>query len=289
MHDYILTETQKKLIFIPVVNISVLFIWVRNCRLMGVGLKDMLSGSLSVLACLLPFGLVQFLCSRFFESFATVCAWLVIYLAPMLMGYVLIDHQERMEQKMHSDEAKSNAFSKKNRMTVLIALIAAATIVVLAFGISMVVQSFGRNNIPDQNGAEDSSLAVLTRDDILSEQVRSVVIGGSTVKNGASTDVTGNSSEYDADRVRVSIGSISGVRTIHATKNQCDQVTLTVESELKAGNAALVVLVDGEYYCDVAINTTDSITVKDAAGKLIEVRLAGESAKIKISVSRSFY
>lgn len=124
-------------------------------------------------------------------------------------------------------------------------------------------------------------MAVLTREDILSVHSRNVVINSGSVKIGVQTNVEGPLSEYDRDSVKVSIGSISGVRTIHATNTQADHLMLTIDSRLESGNAAIVIVVDGEFYCEVSANAQEMINIPKAAGKLVEVRLAGKSEKSK--------
>ena len=49
----------------------------------------------------------------------------------------------------------------------------------------------------------------------------------------------------------------------------------------------LAIVIDGEYHSNVAIDTIAQITLENVSGKTVLVRLAGESAKAEVSVTRS--
>ena len=57
---------------------------------------------------------------------------------------------------------------------------------------------------------------------------------------------------------------------------------------MEAGNAEIVILIDGEYYCSVDVNQSKTVTLQDISNKEILVKLAGEDAKIKIDVKRTY-
>ena len=287
MHDTISTTTQRKLIFVPVLNIFVPFIWLHNCRLNYVRPRDLSIGTLCAFFSLLPFGLAQFICAKYWKDFAGVFTCFMIYFAPMLLGYVLIRHQEYLERRELSKEYHPVMLSGRKKFWVICIAVLVALAIVISAAV-LIVQDFKGKNIPDQNGPDDYSLAVLTMDDLTSEKTRSVIIGKRMFTTGARTDAYKIYPDYDRDYLDISTRSMSGVRTIHATKTDSNQLTLSIESSLKEGNAALVVLVDGAYHCNVSINTADSITIRNVSGKLVEVRLAGESAKIEVTISRSF-
>ena len=47
-------------------------------------------------------------------------------------------------------------------------------------------------------------------------------------------------------------------------------------------------MIDGEYYCSVIANQNQSITLQDISGKEVIVKLAGEDAKIKVDIVRTY-
>ena len=286
MYNPICTQTQRKLLFIPFANVAILFIWLHNCKWNGNKLKNVFWGSLKAIASLLPFVVIQFLCAQYLSSLAVVSACLVIYFAPMLMGYVLIRQQEAAGKNKSFEASKPVAVCgvRKSALFILPGVFFVLLVVVPA--IFIVINDYQDKRIPDQNGSTDHSLAVLTMNDLMSDKMSSLLIGTRVTKRGDSTDVPDRYAEYDCDVLTIAIRSVSGVRTIHATKATCDKLMLSVSSTLQTGNAAIIVLVDGEFYCDVDINTADSFTIKNVSDKLVEVRLAGESAQIEVSVTR---
>ena len=75
---------------------------------------------------------------------------------------------------------------------------------------------------------------------------------------------------------------------LQATKISGNALTLNINSSVESGNAEIVIIVNGEYYCSVDVNKNQSITLQNIANKEILVKLAGEEAKMKIDVTRSY-
>ena len=144
----------------------------------------------------------------------------------------------------------------------------------------------GMEHIPDQNGEEDTSLVQLTREDLVSSG-NSTEFNSSTHGSGISSDAGSKYKHEDYTNVTYKFGKLSGVVTAHATKRQSQFLTLSITTVLESGNMEVAIIVDGQYYCSVLLNQTTTIKLEDASGKLVLVRVAGESAKGEVSVTRS--
>jgi len=178
--------------------------------------------------------------------------------------------------------------NKKKKTLQILVIVAVACL--FAAVIVMKVLNTGAKHISDQNGASDTSLAVLTRGDSLGGDDHTIFrhyVSGS----GSASDASKTSFRYDdvdKDVISHKFGKISGVYTIHATKTDAQVLWLTITSALQSGNMEIVVVVDGQYYCSVPVNDTTQIVLEDISGKTVCVRVAGESAQAEVSVSRSY-
>lgn len=141
-------------------------------------------------------------------------------------------------------------------------------------------------DIEDINGSENSNLAVIDANEILSTSNHYSAFSSYTSQKGSCTDVTGKLRDYDYQECLFRCQKISGIMTLQATKTMCNQLTLEVCSELEEGNMEIVIMVDGEYYTHIPINQNSSIELSDIAGKTIVVKIAAESAKLSVSVKR---
>ena len=283
MFDDIALRRQKILRWIPFANVSLLYICQRNCVRAGVRPKHTILGVLYAFVSLLPFALFLAVCERYWPNLPPICTIPVFYLATLIMASVLIWHQQRLAQIYTND----CMVLKGHRKTWSI-LLAFALLVTCVLAIVFVVPLLKSQHIPDQNGPDHYELAVLTQEDILSETQSHVSSGSRFFKSGKSTNLQGKMSEVDWDNIEFSVRRFSGVKTIHATKSTGSTLKLMIQSELQSGNAELVVIVDGAYYCTVGANTTEYVVIRQALGKQVEVRLAGESAEIEVKIQRSF-
>ena len=75
---------------------------------------------------------------------------------------------------------------------------------------------------------------------------------------------------------------------LQATKIFVNTLTLNINSFVESGNAEIIILIDGEYYCSVDVNQSRSIILQDISNKEVIVKLAGEDAKITMNVSRAY-
>lgn len=181
---------------------------------------------------------------------------------------------------------QSKPASKKPILIGGIVLSAVMSAVVLGvFIYSLVTPGY---TVEDINGVEDSSLAVITLEEIVSKKEYYSSKKVSYGTDGDDSDITGNLDQYDYDECRYTVALFSGIKIIQATKTDSDTLTLKFSTERQSGNLEIVVIVDGEYYCHVDATGTQSVTLAGVSGKTILVKVAGESAQFKITVDRVF-
>ena len=156
----------------------------------------------------------------------------------------------------------------------------------LVFSLSACSLFFGMDHIADQNGEEDTALAQLTREDLISGRNSTMLLHSSSF-SGDRSDAGSQYRDEDYTRITHKFSKLSGVITAQATKRQSQFLTLIITTVLESGNMEVAIIVDGQYYCSVPLNQTTTIKLEDASGKLVLVRVAGESAKGEVSVTRS--
>jgi len=144
----------------------------------------------------------------------------------------------------------------------------------------------GPEHIEDNNGIEDTSLAVITIDEFVSTNDHYTALHSGFSEKGDQTDVFGTLDEVDYSRCSWSSKKISGIRTLQATQTDANSMTLTIESTLNSGNMEIIIVIDGEYYQHVNINSKQTIVLEDIAGKLVLVKMAAESAEMRTVVER---
>lgn len=142
--------------------------------------------------------------------------------------------------------------------------------------------------IADTNGPDNFALNTITREDILKSRNSSAFKSSKKCWGSGTKIRSGIYQEYDYTNVTCSYGKIDGVCVLQATKITGNTLTLNINSVVESGNAEIVILVDGEYYCSVDVNQNQSITLQGVADKIVLVKLAAESAKIKVDVSRTY-
>ena len=141
----------------------------------------------------------------------------------------------------------------------------------------------------DTNGPDNFALNTITREEILglnqkhsaSQEVKKLWGAGTNIRSGIYQ-------EYDCDNVTCSYGRIDGIAILQVTKVSSNTLTLNINSVIEEGNAEIVILIDGEYYCSVDVNQNKVITLQGVANKTIIVKLAAESAKMKVDISRDY-
>ncbi len=178
---------------------------------------------------------------------------------------------------------------KSNNKLKLALLITIPTVLFLALAIGLIVMFLTPSDFVDTNGPENFALVELTREDIIKSDKKYSASMESIKRSGARTYVVGTKfREYDRDSIAASFGKIHGFTVLQATKIFGNTLTLNINSSVEKGNAEIIVIVEGEYYCSVPINQNQRITIQDISGKEILVKLAGEDAKVKVDIVRSY-
>ena len=144
--------------------------------------------------------------------------------------------------------------------------------------------------IPDENGEEDCTLAVLTGADICADAPRySCKVYGFAQMDKNRSFPEGDS-VYDCDKIVAEAGAeFSGVAVLQKTYGKSENIMFTVTCGRTKGNMR-VVLVDEKLNIihDFALGEASSFEVKNAKGKSYEVRIACESAEFNVTAERTF-
>ena len=161
--------------------------------------------------------------------------------------------------------------------------------VIVAILIAVVILLTSESDFVDTNGPENFALTEITREDILSKDNRYTSFVSSASHSGRHTNIIGTRlRDCDYDHISRSFGKVNGVVILQATQISGNTLTLNISSSVESGNAEIVIIVDGEYYCSVDVNQDQSITLQGITNKEVVVKLAGEGAKMKIDVTRVY-
>ena len=180
----------------------------------------------------------------------------------------------------------STGKGNKKALLLVVCIIAVAAMMVLAvFTVVRIISS----DFVDTNGAENFALTEITREDIVSSDNNVSAMMSSQTHSGYHTNIVGTRlRDCDYDHVSRSFGRLDGILIIQATNVSRNTLTLHINSTAEKGNAEIVILVDGEYYCSVDVNQAETVTLQGVANKDVLVKLAGEGAKIKVDVDRVY-
>lgn len=206
------------------------------------------------------------------------------------MNFLLVEIQIRAWKERVNDESSAALRKVETKVTIgLIGwLIISLTITIVFVCIVLIRKPHPYQNYVDLNGKDNTSLAIITQEDIIS--------GGKGIygKNssggvgfGAQTNVGLDWTEQDYDRVPQRWGFMTGVQTLQATKINEGTLILKIDSTLTTGNAEIVIVVDGKYYSHVPVNENVTLTLDDVAGKTVLVCMGCEAAGIDITVERT--
>ena len=162
-----------------------------------------------------------------------------------------------------------------------------ACIILLALAAAVVLAVVGRAKpleIPDENGEESYSLAVLTEKEICAEEPKY-----SCRVFGVGIDENAENANASARITAEAKSAFSGVAVLQKTQCDADKVTFTVNCERTAGNLRVVLLDENmRVVHDFAVGESSSFTLENASGKSFELRVAGESAEFSITSERAF-
>lgn len=88
--------TQKKLLWIPIANVSILYIWVYNAFVMKLRCMDVLKSNLVMFACAIPGAILMMLVSICYPGLEKWMSVICSYLIPVCLGCGLIRFQESL-------------------------------------------------------------------------------------------------------------------------------------------------------------------------------------------------
>lgn len=162
------------------------------------------------------------------------------------------------------------------------------TITTIFMGVLLLRKPHPYKDYADTNGETDTSLALITQEDLLSGG-KGIYGKGSSggVGYGEQTRVGLNWSECDYDRIPQHWKFMTGVQTLQATKTDAKKLVLEIDSKLVSGNAEVIIIVDEQYYCHVPVNECATIALENISGKTVLVRMGCEAAEIDIAVTRT--
>ena len=192
-------------------------------------------------------------------------------------------------KKVLRDYLKGCGYKKSKNTLALVLCITIPAVAALLIALAVIISVASSSKFVDTNGPENFSLTEITRGEILSKDnnYRSSMV--SERHSGHHTNIIGTRlRDYDYDYISRSFGKIHGVVILQATKISKNTLTLNINSSVESGNAEIVIIVDGEYYCSVDVNQDQPITLQGISNKEVVVKLAGEGAKMKIDVTRVY-
>jgi hypothetical protein len=168
-------------------------------------------------------------------------------------------------------------------------LITLPVLIATIIAVARVASLLSAPDFVDTNGPDDFSLTEITRDEILSPDNSYQSFMSSQSSSGSRTKIdSAKLRPYDYDKVTRSFGKFSGVTVLQATKIPTDTLVITIDSSVESGNAEIIIMIDGEYYRSVDLNRRQYINLKDVENKEVVVKLAGEGAKVKVEVARTY-
>ena len=207
-----------------------------------------------------------------------------------IMNFLLIEIQICAGKECTNTESSTTPRNYELKSTIgLVAWLSislAITIVVVC--IAFLKKPHPYQNYTDTNGEDNASLALITQEDLLSGGMG--IYGKHSsggVGFGNQTHVDFEWADKDYDRIPQYWGFMTGVQTLQATKIDAGKLIIKVDSTLTAGNAEIIILVDGEYYCHIPVNESTTILLEDVAQKNVLVRMGCEAAEIDITVERT--
>lgn len=199
----------------------------------------------------------------------------------------LVDLQSESKQQMDEQTQTEQIVSCKKRSAVVKGGIIVGVVLAVVFVLFAFIR-LPQSGIEDTNGVQDTSLAVITLDEMLTAPDHYSAWMTSSGSDGGETSVEGNFKRFDYDEFRFRSEKTSGIQTLQATKVAENQLVLSIQSSLEAGNMEIIIIIDGQYHSHVDTNCEQSVILDGVAGKTVVVRMAAESAKTEVSFSRRY-
>lgn len=196
------------------------------------------------------------------------------------------------EEREIPQEAKSGnfkAFFKKHKVAIIVSGVAIYLILVFGFVGFRILYAYKTDIIKDTNGQSDYTLNTITVQEIADAKFNNYTsfFSGSSSEGEDSeiNDIRLEEADYDTTVFKAK--SLNGVLIANAVKTDSPKVNFKITSTLKSGNLAISVYVVDSFYCDVAVNSTEEISVENISGKTVYVKVAGEQADMSIEVLRT--
>lgn len=198
-----------------------------------------------------------------------------------ISNMIMVDIQVR--------SAKEPPATRTNRVSInTIILVVSAIALIIGFAVMVTTMLDTSSDVADTNGIADTSLAVIDINDAAGDSEYYSCHKSYTSVTGGRTQVRGNQEKHDHDTVTFQSEKISGIMVLQVTKSPFNQATFTIDSTLERGNMEIVIVVDGVIFDTIPANKLSQITLTDVADKMIVVKIAAESAQVRICVERSF-
>lgn len=171
----------------------------------------------------------------------------------------------------NKEKTEVDFMARRNKVqkAIVFTLVAAAVILVV-----MLFLGNGVEHIEDTNGAEDFSITTITDEQILAINCESVGMGK-------------KSSIFSGDTVTYYSNKFTGVYELYYTEVLASTgMSITVNhAEVTAGNARIVVIMEGEIIHDFALNElTQTYLIENPKGR-VSLRIVGESAAFELDYS----
>lgn len=196
--------------------------------------------------------------------------------------------EQTYEEVVVEDDTATSEKNGGKALKIALCISIPATVLTLLL-IAVIVLSISNNSFVDTNGPDNFALTEITQSDILAKDFNYTSSMVSKRYSGRHTNFTGTKfRELDYDYISSSFGKFHGISILQATKTDSDTLTININSSVKSGNAEILIIIDGQYYCSVDVNCSQTVKLKDISNKEVLVKLAGESAKIQIDISRTY-
>lgn len=178
---------------------------------------------------------------------------------------------------------------KKNLIISTVILVGFSAVIIFISLVSIAFSAlFSSEDFVDTNGAADTSVAEITVSDVLGTKNAYKAYYSVFRYDGDDSYVPNDFEDFDRDTCRYQAKKIQGILMLQATKIKQNTLTLHISSSLTEGNLEIFVIVDGELYERLPANVLQSVTVENAAGKLVFVKVAAEAAACSVSVDREY-
>lgn len=202
---------------------------------------------------------------------------------PANLYMVELQVRSQTEEHQHSgtDEKVTGKHTRKYR--VYLGAAGAVGVMALAMILALLIPL---PQIEDLNGVNNTALAQIAMEEIVSTDRDYTAQMPRMYHDGAHSEAGGAYQDIDYERVQYKCKKFSGVYTIQATRVADHQVTVEIDSTLTSGNLEFFIFIDGQFHMRLAGNKDHSILLDDVAGKLILLKIGGESAEFAVTISR---